>query len=483
MPDEPRPNIHPSATRPTTRIDALMALRLGFALVVPALILAWSLVALIGGDSKPVLSSVAGGERSLALGQAGQGTASATPTIEVYDPNTARPRTPTPIPRDERAALFDDVWSTVNRNYIDPDFNGLDWAGARAEYRQRALDAPTPQDFYGAIVDMVALLNDGRSSFTPPASVPMPTAGTEEGGFANIGVTRVFEDNSLLVLYVYPNGPADKGGLKRRDRITAINGSPVTAESNYDQALTGLVGSKVTVTVRSPGRQTRDVTLTREIVVGRAPVLLRQLGEDPTITYLGLPTLGVANVDVVSLYLLDKMHRQHLMQDVPRKGLVVDLRQTAGSSLQALNIILGELTVGTVGRFESRNPGDTVDLDVPLGPLYDKYGHLPLVLMVDGGTRGDAEIMAAALQAQGRARVVGTRTAGNTISNETYTWPDESALTIAQWRFFLPDGSNVDGRGVTPDLGLGADWTEQTGDSDPYIDAAVSLLHSMDDPR
>jgi C-terminal processing protease CtpA/Prc len=195
-----------------------------------------------------------------------------------------------------------------------------------------------------------------------------------------------------------------------------------------------------------------------------------------------LPTLAVANVDVVSLYLLGKMHRQHLMQDVPLKGLVVDLRRTSGSSLLALNVILGELTTGSAGRFESRGPGGNVDLDVPLGPLYDKYGNLPLVLLVDSRTQGDAEIMAAVLQAQGRAKVVGTRTAGNTVSNETYTFGDESTLTIAQWRFFLSDGSNIDGRGVTPDVEVSADWTAQVGESDPYVEAAVSLLHSMDNP-
>jgi C-terminal peptidase prc len=466
--------------------DPHLALRLGFAMVVPVLILAWSLVTVLGSEGTRELSGAAyapgvpaSARSGHVLSQAGQDAA--TPTIEVYDPNKAQPSTPTAIPQEERTALFDDVWSTVEQGYIDPEFNGVDWEGLREDYRRRVLDAPTAQDYYGAIVEMVGLLNDGRSSFTPPSKVPMPATGKEEAGFANIGVTRIFDDNSLLVLYVYPNGPADKLGIERRDRITAINGRPVTSAKD-DLALSGIVGSRVTLTVVSPGGQPRDMELKREIAVGPAPIFARQLSEDPTLVYLAMPTLSVANVDQISLYLLNKMQRQFLMQDVPLKGLVVDLRQTTGSSQQTLSFVLGEVTTGNLGNFESRDVYNNFDLDVPEGPLYKKYGGLPLVLLVDEGTRGDAEIMAAALQAEGRAMVLGKRTAGNTVSNETYPYPDGSVLSIAQWRFFLPDGTNIDGRGVTPDVEVGEDWTRYAEDNDPYIPAAVSLLHSLSNP-
>jgi C-terminal peptidase prc len=464
-----------------------LVVRLGFALVVPALILVWSLFTLAAGQSSTAsgISHAPGGALSGDLYQAGQDGAAPTPTIEVYDPNTATASTPTPISEDQRAEIFDGVWSTVNENYIDPKFNGVDWARARDEYRQRALNATTGTDFYGALVDMVALLHDQRATFTPPGSVPMPTAGTDATGYANIGVTRAFDNNSLLVLYVYPGSPADKADLKRRDRITAIDGKPVTEEDRKGSALAGIVGSKVTVTVRSPGGQTRDVTLTREIVVGRAPALSRQLAEDPTVAYYGIPTLSVANIDFMTVYLLGKMHRQFLVQDMPLKGVVLDLRQTSGNSPEAMSVVLGEFTNGTLGSFESRNQANNSDLEVPSGPLFDKFARMPLVLLVDGGTQGDAEVMAAALQAQGRAKIVGTRTAGNTVSTATYTWTngrDQSALTTPQWRFLLPDGTNIDGRGLTPDVEVSDDWTQHPEDSDPYIDAAVSLLHSMRKP-
>ena len=477
-PDQSRPD-SPSSR---TRFDGLLALRLGFALLLPALILAWTFFGAMGGESKPASSRPPTGNAAAArLYQAEQGSVTPSSTIEVYDPDKAVASTPTPIPLEERAALFDEVWRTVKQDYIAADFNGVDWQAMSDEYRQTALAAPDAQRFYGAIAQMVARLNDGRSTFTPPRNIPVPSDATGERGFANIGVTRTYDDHSLLVLYVYANGPAGKAGIQRRDRITAINGKPV-AGAQDDLALSGIVGSKVTITVRSPGGQTRDLTLTREIVVGRAPVFSRQLSEDPTITYLAMPTLGAANVDVIGIYLLDKTYRQFLVQDIPLKGLVVDLRQTTGSSLAAMTLILGEVTDGKMGRFESRNPANNQDLDVPTGPMHNKYAGVPLVLLVDEGTRGDAEIMAAALQAQGRAKVVGVRTAGDTVSNETYQWPDGSVLSIAQWRFFLPDGSNLDGRGVTPDVTVSEDWTQGTGDSDPYIQAAVSLLHSMGRP-
>lgn len=473
--DRPRQDNLTSTKRPGSRLDAFLALRLSFALLVPSLVLAWSLLG-VGGRQVSVTSPVP------APLSAGQDAPTLTPTIEVYDPNKAEASTPTPIPQDERAALFDGVWSAVEQNYIDPDFNGVDWEGLREKYRREAIEAPDSPGVYRAIVQMVASLNDGRSTFTPPRNVQM-TPDEASSEFANIGITRVYDKNSLLVQYVYPNSPAAEAGIKRRDRITAIDGKPVTEETRDGSALAGIVDSKVSITVRSPGGQTRDMILTRKVVVGPVPLFSRQLAEDPTVVYLGMPSMGVANVDRVSIYMLTKLYRQYLVQDVPLKGLIIDLRHSRGSALLTLTVLLGEVTEGALGRFEARDAANTVDLDAPQGPLFDKYSGVPLVLLVDGGTQGDAEIMAAALQAQGRARIVGTRTAGNTISNETYAWGDGSVLSIPQWRYFLPDGSNIDGRGVTPDLEVAEDWTEHPEGSDPYIDAAVSLLHSMDSPQ
>ncbi len=463
---------------PSTR-----AFRLAFAALIPALILAWTIVGpVLGLGAKARSISASGPLAARAVGPVSSlYQAVPTPTVEVYNPDTAVAATPTAIPQDEKEMLFEDVWSIVDRNYLYPDYNGADWGKIYDEYSTRVAGASTPQDLYGALVEMVGRLDDVRSAFTPPPQVPMPNA-ERFRGYANIGAIKVYSDNSLLVLYVYPGGPADKAGIKRRDRITAIEGRPVTEQTREGAALEGLVDTEVGITVRSPAGDTRDLLLKREIVVGKAPVVMRMLGEDPTIGYIQLPSLAGSGIDYRTLYLLNEMQRRSLMQDVPIKGLVLDLRYTSGNSTLTIAAILGQLTQGNLGTFQARNPTDDFDLDIPEGQLYGKFGSVPVVLLVDRGTQGDAEVMAAALQAQGRAKLVGTRTAGNTVANAEYSLKDGSQLTIPRWRFLLPDGSTIEGRGLSPDVTLQEDWTQYSEDNDPYIEAAVSLLHKMGRP-
>lgn len=457
---------------------ALMVLRMSFALLVPALIVIWTVAGvLVGQQSTETLGNTG------AAGALGGLYQAATPTIEVYDPNTEEAATPTPIPQDERKALLNQVWGTIEQNYLDPEFNGADWQALRDEYLGKALDAPTSYEFYGAISGMVGKLNDERAAFTPPRNLPAPANVPQASdSFANIGVTGVYEDNSLLVLYVYADGPAGKSGMQRRDRIASINGKPVTSAEDAE-ALSGMVGTPVDIVVRSFDGQARQLTLKREILVGQPRVSARQLAEDPTIAYLAMPpSMEAGGLDFQTIYHLDKQYRLFQVQDVPVKGLVIDLRHTGGSSQTNLIVAMGQISAGKLGSFEARNPANSAALEVLPCCMYDRFANVPLVLLVDEGTQADAEIMAAALQASGRARLVGTRTAGVSQSTAAYSYEDGSSLVFPQWRYLLPDGSNVDGRGLQPDVEVTQDWTLFAADNDPYIQAAVSLLHSMTTP-
>jgi C-terminal processing protease CtpA/Prc len=85
-------------------------------------------------------------------------------------------------------------------------------------------------------------------------------------------------------------------------------------------------------------------------------------------------------------------------------------------------------------------------------------------------------VLAAALQAVGRAQVVGTTTPGNTETIFGYDFADGSRLWLAQEGFRLPSGVNLEGRGVVPDAIVDVDWTTFSDSDDPQIVKALELL-------
>lgn len=219
----------------------------------------------------------------------------------------------------------------------------------------------------------------------------------------------------------------------------------------------------------------------RKVIVGSPRPTTAQLQADPTIAYLRVPTLYVRSMGAQVEHALTDLDQKYLLQDVPLKGLVLDLRYNPGGWGTVLSSILGQFTSGDLGTFTSPRNFD-YPLAITKGQLYSRFRSLPMVVLVDAHTVSYAEVLAASLQSAGRVKVVGERSAGNTETIQGYDLEDGSRLYIAQWAFNLPDGTNLEGRGVKPDIEIDKNWTEYPEDADPDITAAVNLLHQSSKP-
>jgi C-terminal processing protease CtpA/Prc len=96
---------------------------------------------------------------------------------------------------------------------------------------------------------------------------------------------------------------------------------------------------------------------------------------------------------------------------------------------------------------------------------------------VDKNTESAAEVLAANLQARGRARIVGSTSMGNTEDTYYYNLDDGSRLWIAEAAYSLPDGTNLEGKGVVPDSNVDVDWTSYPEAADPQILKAVDGIY------
>lgn len=363
-----------------------------------------------------------------------------------------------------RQALFEKTWRTVNEYYVDPDFNDVAWDAVWQEFLPQVRAAETDAAFYALMQAMVTRLGDNHSRFLPPAAAVAEEAtyngnGTQYG----VGIVTYPSSHGLMIQHVFANSPASNADLRPRDRIVQIND---LAPPN-GSALHGAAGSTVKLTVLRPADNTlRTVSLTRQHVAGRISPSTHRLPNN--IGYLAIPTLWVDDIDrQVSSALTDLVVQQQV------QGLVLDLRGNPGGWRSVMTGILGHFVQGRVGTFYSRHANEALRVDSTTTP--DLRG-VPLAVLIDENTASYAEVLAAVLQAEADAYIVGVPSAGNTETIYAYELEDGSRLWLAQEDFRLRSGDTLEDRGVQPDETITTDWTLSSLDDDPHIRAAHTHL-------
>ena len=392
------------------------------------------------------------------------------PTISPYPTQTMTPQpsyTPTPevMTLEERRAVFTEVWGIIQSNYLYADFNGVDWNGVYDEYAIRVDDATQDRVFYTEISEMVALLNDQHSRFLPPAAaVDEDQVVSGHDSSVGIGVVTMPDSDGALIQLVFPDSPAALAGLRPRDRIIAVDGDPY----HYDYGnLEGPQGSLVRLNVLRPGEKPRDVVLERKSVQGRIVPYSRSFPGG--IGYIWVSTLWVNDMDEQVNGVLTE-----LVAAGELNGLILDLRGNPGGWRHVLSGVLSHFVRGQVGKFFSQNNEiQPLVVSAPAGP--DLRG-LPMVIVVDEGTASYAEVMAAILQHEAGAYVVGTSSAGNTETIYTHALSDGSRLWLAQEGFRLQNDVNLEGVGVQPDVVIDVNWKHYSEEDDPQLLEALHLL-------
>ncbi|HEY2604253.1 MAG TPA: S41 family peptidase [Thermoleophilaceae bacterium] len=291
---------------------------------------------------------------------------------------------------------------------------------------------------------IVASLGDRFSQYLTPDETKSFNSELNGGEFAGVGVSVVPEKRGLLVTNVIPGSPAAGAGIKQADVITEVNGKSIAgaAARTASSQIRGKPGTSVSLTVASPGGKTRSLSLKRATL--HAP-----LTESRLVTRKGVK-LGVAELSTFGEGAHGKLREQ--IDSLLRrgaKGLVLDLRGNGGGLLQEGRLVASifvqkGLIVSTNGRTSPEQKLDAVG-----GAISPK---IPVVVLVDGGTASASEIVTGALRDHHRATVVGTKTFGKGVFQEVEPLSNGGVLDLTVGRFFLPDGENLTGHGIVPQV-------------------------------
>lgn len=372
------------------------------------------------------------------------------------------------IPEDFRIALFNGVWEGIRDFYVDPETNGLDWEAIGDEYAPLVIGTDNAHEVYEILREMVGLLEDPFTNFYAPEDLGDPESfDPSYGGIgALLDTSTAGEDSDgLRLTYVFEGGSAKDGGMRARDRIIGVNGDPCARIAD----IRGPEGTDVTLTVVSPGEEPRDITLDRRRI---NPLILpdaRRLEADPAVGYLQILSLsGQEAIDGIEQALTS------LQRGDPLEGLIIDLRASDQGAPAVVIELLRAFVSGQVGEFHSRVGNEPIEIEPT--DLASDYAGVPLAVLVDEETEADAEQVAAILQDQGRAVVVGEQTSGQTHGANTVDFPDGSLLQIVSFGFQLPDGRTLEGQGVTPDIQVEGDWLDYPESEDPGLLAALEAI-------
>ncbi|MFG6467884.1 S41 family peptidase [Roseateles sp. BYS87W] len=302
---------------------------------------------------------------------------------------------------------------------------------------------------------------------------------------AGIGVELTQRAGLPTVVSTSPGSPAETAGLRPRDFLLEIDGESLE-EADPAQAiarLNGPAGSTVTVTLRRPGESApRTLSLVR--VVGRVPPIVRTRGPDD-IGYLRLYSLLEATPGEL------RREFNALQQGGPLRGLVLDLRRSPGGLLNA-SIEIAAMFLppdAVIARSEGRvaeatqtftaNRAEVQKLArTPRQPWPEALTSVPLVVLVDSGTASGAEILAAALRDNGRARLIGSKTFGRGSVQTVRMISPTSAIKLTTALYRTPAGEMLQGRGLAPDEAVPElELFSQAGSAnDPALARARALL-------
>jgi carboxyl-terminal processing protease len=374
------------------------------------------------------------------------------------------------MPEDFRIALFNGVWEGIRDLYVDPETNGLDWEAIGDEYAPLVIATDNAHEVYQLLGEMVGLLDDPFTSYFAPEELGDPAAfDPSYGGIgALLDTSAAGEDSSgLRIVYVFDGSSAQEAGIRARDSIVGVEGDACARIAD----IRGPEGTPVTLTIVSPGQEPREVTLERRRIDPRILPEVRRLEADPGVGYLRVLALsGQEAIDGIEQALTT------LLRDDPLEGLILDLRASDQGAPAVVIETLRTFVEGSVGEFHSRLGNQPIEIEP--NDLAEAYADIPLVVLVDEETEADAEQLAAILQDQGRALVVGAQTSGRTHGTTGVDFADGSRLQVVAFGFQLPDGETLEGVGVTPDVAVEADWLSYPESADPFLLAALESIES-----
>jgi carboxyl-terminal processing protease len=307
----------------------------------------------------------------------------------------------------------------------------------RSEYVEEP-NIPAVTD--GALHGLLESLDSNSSYLTAAEFKEFKANQSEAKGDIGAAVSKRF--GYAAVISVIPGGPADKAGIQASDIFEAVEGKSTREMSlaEIHNLLQGQPGSNLNVAVvRARRAEPQKTVITRDIV--SVPPVADKMLEDG-VGYIQVDAINKGKAQEVAA-------KVRSLQKAGAKRLILDLRNCAeGEESEGIAVANLFLNHGTITYLQGQKyPREAFNADATKA-----ITTLPLAVLVNKGTAGPAEVVAAAIMENARGDVIGDKTFGDGSVQKTIPLPDGSALILSVAKYYSPSGKAIQDAAVTPNI-------------------------------
>ena len=313
--------------------------------------------------------------------------------------------------------------------------------------RENFVDEVDEKKMYGMLAEL-----DPHSSYLSAEDFK-EFSEKSHGEFGGLGIQITSDKGAVLVISPIDDTPADKAGIKAGDYITHIDGEQVF-DLTLNQAvkkMKGRPGTKVKLTVVSDDGEPKTLTLKRDIIKVKSIKFSEKMladadpddKETPKIGYVRISDFGATTArDLKDA--LEKLEKKNVV------GYVVDVRNNPGGYLTAA-IDVSDAFLDS-GEIVSTRGKAAYDIDRVFATPGDMVNGKPVVVLINHGSASASEIVAGALQDNGRGLVMGSQSFGKGSVQQQKPLGDGTAIHITIARYYTPSGNSIQNEGITPDI-------------------------------
>lgn len=326
-------------------------------------------------------------------------------------------------------AIFWETWDLVREYFVDQD----------------KIDVKAMT--YGAIQGMLNTLGDQNHTVFFPPDVARQQESSLDGSFEGIGAYVDASADEFKIVTPIQGSPAEAAGLLAGDVVLAVNDQEITGMAEWEviSLIRGPAGTTVTLTVLHP-EATDPVDI--EIERGRIDI--------DSVLWARIPGTNLVNLQITrfasdtSTELDDAL--QAILQDgkEPVAGIILDLRNNPGGYLQEALEAAGQFLPEDAVVLHEVDARDNTTTHRVQGSGLAR--DLPLIVLINPGSASAAEILAGALQDNGRAKLVGESTVGTGTVLRPFTLSDGSVVRLGVTNWLTPNHKLIKGEGIQPDI-------------------------------
>ena len=373
-----------------------------------------------------------------------------------------------PVEKDvkrEFEQMFYEAWASMDQNFYDVKFHGVDWAAKRDYYASFLPQVRSRANLITLMTDMLGELNSSHLGFRSSGSdveEPLTRTYTMETGI-------IWDnENPYAIDRILTDSPANtvEANLQKGDVLVAVNGEKVDPEMNREEYLASAIKNpEVKMTFSRAGKEV-EVKL-HTVTFAQVKNWLYNEWEDTNralVDKLGDGQIAYSHMRDMGAEELNEFLKDMHTRTLGKKAIILDLRYNNGGNVH--NEVLEFLAQKAHYNWAYRDfPSNSHPNVTP--------GDIPIIALVNERSLSDAEVTSNGIQTLGLATIVGTETYRWIIFTSGTMLLDGSYLRLPAWGCYSLDGNDLESTGVKPDIYVKNTFEDRVKGRDPQLERAI----------